>query len=111
MSDDLGARLKEASLLEGELTCRTAGGETLAAEMLHTDEDFDLALLRVETDGLKTVVWRTGAPPAPCWGTYCLAEEAICAAACKARLSSGSPPATRKLPIASTSCWRYSTAN
>jgi len=60
-----GLILTKASVLEGELLCRLDDGTELAAELVAVDEDYDLALVKIDADGLTPVRWRTGDVPPP----------------------------------------------
>jgi serine protease Do len=62
--DSDGLIVSKASLLGGELKCRLPDGRELPAKLLGADEEYDLALLKVEADKLNPVVWRSGTPPA-----------------------------------------------
>jgi len=63
-----GHVVSKASLLEGKVTCRLPDGRELPARLLATDEENDLALLKVEARGLTPVSWRPGgAPPVGSW--------------------------------------------
>ena len=62
--DAQGYLVSKASLLEGELACELAGGERMDAKLIGVNEDYDLALLKIDSDKLATVTWRTtDAPP------------------------------------------------
>jgi len=60
-----GYLVTKASVLEGKLTCRLRGGRELEATIVGSNEDHDLALLKVDADKLTPVPWRTGHVPAP----------------------------------------------
>lgn len=48
---------KASELGQGALSCRLSSGNTVPARLLVVDEDNDLALVQVEADGLKPIVW------------------------------------------------------
>lgn len=50
---------KASELKPGKLTCWLANGRELPARRLATDDDADVALLRVPTNGLKAIRWAT----------------------------------------------------
>jgi serine protease Do len=56
-----GYIVSKASLLEGSIRCRLADGRLLDAELVGTDDDHDLALLKVAATNLPSVPWRDGA--------------------------------------------------
>ncbi len=60
-----GYILSKASLLSGKLTCKLADGRELDARIVASQEENDLALLKVDADDLTPVSWRTGDPPLP----------------------------------------------
>lgn len=53
-----GFIISKASQLHGELTVRLADGRQLPADYVGYNADHDLALLKVEADGLPTVQWQ-----------------------------------------------------
>jgi S1-C subfamily serine protease len=58
--DTNGLALTKASeIKKGRLTSWVAGGREVDAEILATDEQSDLALVRIHTQGLKPVQWAT----------------------------------------------------
>jgi serine protease Do len=60
-----GYVVTKASVLGGELKCRSEDGVEVAAEIVGVNENYDLALLRVAADGLTPVAWRTDDVPPP----------------------------------------------
>lgn len=59
-----GHVVTKASLLEGELTCRIADGREVEARIVGSNEDYDIALLKIAAAGLTPVIWRSApAPP------------------------------------------------
>ena len=89
-----GLVVSKASVLSGELTCRLKDGRDVPAKLIAADEDYDLALLKVEADKLTPVSWRSGNPPA---GTLITAAGtdgqtlAVGAVSTEARRIGGSP--------------------
>jgi serine protease Do len=61
--DPRGYVVTKASLLEGKVSCRIAGGDALDATLVGVSVDHDLALLKVDASDLTAVAWRT--EPAP----------------------------------------------
>jgi serine protease Do len=58
--DTNGLALTKASeIKKGKLTCWLATDKEVPAQLLSTDEDEDLALVRVEARGLKPIQWAT----------------------------------------------------
>ncbi|MGA2174593.1 MAG: trypsin-like peptidase domain-containing protein [Verrucomicrobiota bacterium] len=51
------ALTKASEIKPGKLTCWLAAGKEVAAEVLAIDEDDDVALLRVQAQGLKPIRW------------------------------------------------------
>jgi serine protease Do len=47
----------KASQLEGDVACRLKGGHFLDARVVGVDEDYDLAVLKVEADHLPAIEW------------------------------------------------------
>jgi serine protease Do len=60
-----GYIVTKASLLKGDVLCRLGDERELAAKVIGTHKEYDLALLKVEATDLKPVRWRAGDPPAP----------------------------------------------
>jgi serine protease Do len=59
--DSSGLVLTKASELKsGKLTCRLPNAQSVAAELLGTDEEEDLALVRVHSSELKPIRWSDG---------------------------------------------------
>jgi serine protease Do len=71
-----GYVLTKASLLTttGTVSCRAIDGAYRKAEWVGTNDSHDLALLKVNTQGLKPVVWREG--PSPAAGSWLVATDA-----------------------------------
>lgn len=63
--DANGLIVSKASLLGDELKCRLKDGRELPAKVIAADEEYDLALLKIEADKLTPVAWRSGNPPPP----------------------------------------------
>lgn len=61
--DPDGYVVSKASLLGGETICRLADDRELPARLVGTDEENDLALLKVEAAELTPVAWRPAGPP------------------------------------------------
>jgi serine protease Do len=57
-----GYIVSKASLLAGKLLCRLKDGSEFEATVIGTDEEHDLALLKVPADDLTTVVWCNSNP-------------------------------------------------
>jgi serine protease Do len=57
-----GFVLTKASPLPDIPACRLPGGEVVAAEVVGVDPEFDLALLRIKTEGLKPIRWAAADP-------------------------------------------------
>lgn len=56
--DESGLIISKASeVADGTLTCRLASGRTAPAEIIAIDQENDLALIKVHTNGLHPVVW------------------------------------------------------
>ncbi len=51
---------KASELKKGKLTCWLATDQEVPAEVIRTDDDEDLALVRVHARGLKPIQWDTG---------------------------------------------------
>jgi len=51
---------KASEIKPGKLTCWLASDKEVQAELLASDEDEDLALVRVRASGLKPITWATG---------------------------------------------------
>ncbi len=62
--DAEGLILTKASELRGDLRCRLSDGRELTARVQGIHEPTDLALLKVEANGLPAAHWSTGDPPA-----------------------------------------------
>ena len=59
--DTNGLALTKASeIKKGKLTCWLASDKEVAAEVVSTDDDEDVALVRVHAQGLKPIQWATG---------------------------------------------------
>jgi serine protease Do len=67
--DAAGYVLTKASELgDGELSCRVMGGRPVEAELLGIDGDTDLALLKIEAEGLVPLQWSEAeTPPVGSW--------------------------------------------
>ena len=64
--DSDGLLLTKASQLgDGDIVCRLADGRRFQAVSLGTDDEQDLALLKIGADDLVPVTWRDGEPPSP----------------------------------------------
>lgn len=55
---------KASPISEGVVTCRLPAGETLDAEQRHVWAEHDLAMLKVDANGLSSVRWAGGDDPA-----------------------------------------------
>lgn len=58
---------KASELMAGRLTATLAADQTVDARVVATDEDNDLALLRIEAKGLTAVAWRPDDPAPGEW--------------------------------------------
>jgi len=59
--DTNGLTLTKASEIKpGKLTCWLAGGRQVAAELIGVDEEDDVALVRIQAQGLKPIAWAAG---------------------------------------------------
>lgn len=65
--DGDGYILTKASELRGKLACEFRGGRRLDAEVVGVADDYDLALLHVDTKGLTPVAWRDDVPMVGSW--------------------------------------------
>ncbi len=54
-----GFIVTKASDLKGKIVCKFRDGKEFAARVVGVDEKYDLAILRVETSGLRPIEWRT----------------------------------------------------
>src|SRR6266446_2553068 len=50
---------KASEVKEGKLTCWLPSGKEVAAELVRTDEENDLALIKIHARGLKPIQWAT----------------------------------------------------
>jgi len=50
---------KASEIRPGKLTCRLANGKEVEAKLLASDEEEDVALVRVKAEGLKPILWAT----------------------------------------------------
>ena len=57
--DPAGLIVTKASLLEGKITCRLPDGSVKEAELKGADTDHDVALLKIEAEGLTPISWRS----------------------------------------------------
>lgn len=62
MSED-GEILTKASELKGELECKLFDGRQLPAEIIATDREMDLALIKINATNLSVVDWDSGPRP------------------------------------------------
>ena len=58
-----GYIVSKASQLSGEIVCRFADGRELPASYIGYSSEHDVALLKVEETGLRTVAWQDAADP------------------------------------------------
>jgi serine protease Do len=58
-----GYILTKASEVKGDTVCLLSDGRQLPAKLVGVREDFDLAMLKIEAQGLPTVPWRESEPP------------------------------------------------
>src|SRR5690606_25494258 len=58
-----GYVITKASQLQGDLSVRLADGRQLPAEYVGYSPDHDIALLRIDADGLSVVQWQTEDDP------------------------------------------------
>ncbi|MEQ8791919.1 MAG: S1C family serine protease [Pirellulaceae bacterium] len=59
---------KASELGDGELSCRLVGAKPVKAQLLEVDGDTDLALLKIEAEGLEAITWNEAeAPPVGSW--------------------------------------------
>jgi serine protease Do len=66
--DGGGWVLTKASEIQGDnLKCRLPDGSTVGARLVKTDDDNDLALVRVEAQGLRPVRWAVAEPAVGQW--------------------------------------------
>lgn len=61
--DPAGLIVTKASLLEGKITCRLPDGSVKEAQLKGADTDHDVALLKIEAEGLTPIAWRTEPVP------------------------------------------------
>jgi serine protease Do len=62
--DQQGVVVSKASLLSGKLVCRLGDERELEARLVGSDDEHDLAVLKVDATDLSAAVWRdTPAPP------------------------------------------------
>jgi len=57
--DTSGLVATKASRMQGELTCRIHDGRQVTAEIVMTDTENDLAILKLDEQGLKAAEWAT----------------------------------------------------
>jgi serine protease Do len=62
--DPEGYILTKASELSGEVTCQVFGRETMPARIVGVDDQWDLALLKVDAKDLVPIRWSDDQPPA-----------------------------------------------
>lgn len=67
---------KASELKPGKLTCWLAGGKEVDCELIVSDEEHDLALLRVHSSELKPIVWAEGDATVGQWAVTPGIEEA-----------------------------------
>jgi serine protease Do len=58
-----GYVLTKASELKGEIKCLLSDGREFSAKLAGVRDDYDLALLKVDAQGLAAVEWRAAEPP------------------------------------------------
>ncbi len=61
--DANGYILTKASELSGEVTCQLLGRDTMPARIVGVDEQWDLALLKVDASDLTPIQWSDDPPP------------------------------------------------
>lgn len=66
VSDD-GFVVTKASELRGNLECLTHDGNRYEATIVATDRDYDLALIKMQADGLTPVSWSASPPDLGAW--------------------------------------------
>ena len=54
-----GFIITKASALEGKIVCKFKDGKQFPARIVGVDEEHDLAMLKVDTSGLRPIEWRT----------------------------------------------------
>lgn len=54
-----GFIITKASLLKGKIVCFTKDGDRYPARVVGTEEEHDLAMLKVQATGLKAIEWRS----------------------------------------------------
>lgn len=59
--------LTKASEARGRLTCKLRDGRELDARLVGVDPQFDLAMLKLEADGLPVIAWSTAQPEVGQW--------------------------------------------
>lgn len=59
--------LTKASETRGRVTCKLRDGRELAARLVGVDVQFDLAMLKLETEGLPRIAWSTVLPAVGQW--------------------------------------------
>ncbi len=62
--DSEGYILTKASELSGDVTCQLLGRETMPAQIVGVDDQWDLALLKVDAKELRPIRWSDDQPPA-----------------------------------------------
>jgi serine protease Do len=62
--DSEGYILTKASELSGDVTCQAFGRETMPAQIVGVDDQWDLALLKVDATNLTPIRWSDDQPPA-----------------------------------------------
>lgn len=66
--DANGFVLTKASEVKGDVECRLVDGRRFPAEIVHVDDELDLAILKIEVTGLVPVAWRSeGVPVEGSW--------------------------------------------
>jgi len=58
---------KGSEMKKGKLTCWLASGKEVGAELIKTDEENDLALIKINAKGLKPIQWAAGAVSVGQW--------------------------------------------
>lgn len=61
--DSDGFILTKASELEPQVTCRLRDGREFDAAIVGVHRDYDLALLKIDAEGLPVIAWQTGREP------------------------------------------------